>query len=256
MDPLLAKGPRKGPVGFFVGAYAVVWGLSRMVSDKKLRSLATVPLILTAVLYLLAVVTLILLGDNLMALVWAQPEATWLLVFWWTATVLLITGSLLVLVLLFSTIAEAVGGVFYDKMAIRVLRGHDLATREPGLIEGTVPDIFRSLIFVFATIFLGALGLIPVLGVPFVALGTAAAWLGFASGAVNPALMVTEYKLGARLGWLRNHFFTALGLGAVVAAAMLMPFLGLLAIPAGIVGAAELHAHALLREGTAPRRGS
>lgn len=255
MDPLLAKGPRQGPFGFLVGAYAVIWGLSRMVSDKKLRGLATVPLALTAVLYLLAVMSLVVLGDDLMRLVWTQPESTWLLVFWWMATVLLVVGALLVLVLLFSTIAEAIGGAFYDKMAIRVLHGHDLATREPGLIEGTVPDIFRSLIFVVATLFFGVLGLVPVVGVPFVVLGTACAWLGFASGAVNPALMVTEHKLGARLGWLRTYLFTALGLGAVVAAAMLMPFLGLLALPASIVGAAELHAQALVRQGAMRRRG-
>lgn len=247
MDALLSKGPRKGPDGLLVGAYSVVWGLSKLLSDRKLRSLAAVPLALTAVIYLLALVLLVTLGDDLMGLVWAQPENPLLLVLWWTASVFFIGGTLLVLVLLFTTLAEAIGGAFYDQMAVRILKGHGIPTREPGLIEGTVPDIFRSLLFVFPTIAFGLLGLIPVVGLLFVVLGTGVAWLGFASGAVNPALMVTENKLRDRLAWLRTYLFTALGIGGVIAASMLMPFLGLLALPSSIIGAAELHARDVLR---------
>lgn len=247
MDALLARGPRKGVTGFMVGAYSVVWGLSRLVSDRKLRNLAVVPLALTALLYVLAVTTLIIFADDLVALVWAQPESTVLLILWWLAAVLLVAGSLVVLVLLFSTLAEAIGGVFYDRMAVRILKSHGIRTREPGLIEGTVPDIFRSLLFIAPTLVFGVLGLIPVVGLIFIILGTGVAWLGFASAAVNPALMVTENNLRDRLAWLRTHLFTALGMGAVIAAAMLMPLFGLLTIPASIIGAAELHARDHLR---------
>lgn len=247
MDDLLARGPRRGPIGLFVGAYAVVWGLTRIASDKKLRSLATIPLILTVVLYALALVSLFMFSDELLGLLWDQPAEGWLVVAWWLAVVLIIGVALLVLVLLFSTIAEAVGGPFYDKMAIRVLHAHGVSTREPGMIEGTVPDIFRSLMFIPPVVVFGLLGLLPVIGIVFVILGTAVAWLAFASGAVNPALLVTEHKLRDRIAWLREHLFTALGIGAVVAAAMLMPFLGLVAIPASIVGASELHARDYMR---------
>lgn len=242
MDSILARGPRGGLMGLLVGAYAVVWGLSRIAGDKKLRSLATVPLILTSVLYLLTIIGLVTVGDDLVGLLWAPPDSGWMLAAWWATAILFMGGALLVLVLLFSVIAEAVGGPFYDKMAVRVLESHGIATREPGMIEGTVPDLFRSLLFIPPVIGFGLLGLIPVVGVVFVVLGTGVAWLGLASGAVNPALLVTEHGVRERLGWLRVHFATALGLGAVVAAAMLMPFLGLVALPASIVGAAELHA--------------
>ena len=247
MDALLARGPRRGPIGFLVGAYAVVWGLSRMVSDARLRRLATVPLVLTAAFYLMSIVALVVLGDDVLGLLWAQPSEGWLLVLWWMGAIMLMGVALLVLVLLFSTLAEAIGGPFYDKMAIRILHGHGIPTREPGLIEGTVPDLFRSLIFVVAVVVFAVFGLVPVVGLVFVVVGTGVAWLGLASGAVNPALLVTEHKLADRLAWLRNHMFTALGLGSVVAASMLMPFLGLVTLPASIIGASELHARDYLR---------
>lgn len=215
----------------------------------------TIPLILTAVLYLAAVVLLVTLGDDLLAYFWSQPEGTLLLVLWWAGAVLIMGVGLLVLILLFGTIAEAVGGPFYDQMAMRVLKEHDIATREPGFFEGTIPDIFRSLMFPIGVLVFGVLGFIPVLGVVFVAIGTGLAWLGFASGAVNPALIVTEHKLRHRLAWLREHLSTSLGMGAVVATAMLMPFLGLVAIPASIVGAAELHARGRLARVDASRDG-
>lgn len=247
MDVLLARGPRRGPFGFLVGAYAVIWGLSRIAADGKLRRLATIPLVLTTVLYLAAIITLVVFSDELFGLLWQQPAEGALLVLWWIAAILLVGVALLVLVLLFSTVAEAIGGPFYDQMAIRVLHAHGIATREPGFIEGTIPDLFRSLLFVLPAVAFGLLGLLPVVGLVFVVLGTGVAWLGFASGAVNPALLVTEHKLRDRLAWLRAHFFTSLGLGAVVAAAMLMPFLGLVFLPASVVGAAELHARDRLR---------
>lgn len=247
VDNLLSRGPRGGPIGLAVGAYAVIWGLSRIASDKKLRSLLTIPLLLTSFLYLLTIIGLVTFSDDLVGLLWAQPEGGWLVVAWWATAILFMGVAFLVLILLFSVVAEAVGGPFYDKMAMRVLKGHGIATREPGLVEGTVPDLFRSLMFIPPVLAFGLLGLIPVIGVFFVALGTGVAWLGFASGAVNPALLVTEHSVGQRLGWLRTHFATALGLGAVVAASMLVPFLGLLALPASIVGAAELHARHQLR---------
>lgn len=253
MDALLNKGPRSGPLGFLVGAYAVVWGADRIASDPGLRRLAIWPLALTVTLYLvfLTLVTMFA-GDLVVSVLPEVPDGFWGTLVWWVVTILLLGVTFLVLVLLFSTVAEAIGGAFYDRMAIRILHGHNIATREPGFIESTFPDLLRSLMFVFATMVFAVLGLIPVIGIVFVVLATGVAWLGFASAAVNPSLLVTEHNLSDRLEWLRTHLSTSLGIGAVVAAAMLVPLLGLLAIPASIVGAAELHARDRVRrsEGT------
>ncbi len=247
MDALLGKGPRRGPIGFFIGAYSVVWGLTRIAEDGKLRRLAAVPFGLTVLFYLGALMALFFGSDDLLGLLWARPEDGGWLAVWWMTVVLLIGASLLVLVLLFTTVAEVVGGFFYDRMAIRILHSHGISTHDPSFLEGTVLDVGRSLLFVFMVLGFSLVGLIPLLGVPFVVLATVVAWLGFASGAVNPALLVTGHRLKDRLRWLGEHRACALGMGAVVATAMLMPFLGLLAIPASIVGASELHARDLLR---------
>lgn len=242
MDGWLSRGPRQGPLGIFVGAYAVLFGLMRLMDRPALRKLMVVPLMLTGVLYLGALVGVVTLGDDLLGLFWAQPDNPWMLTLWWFGAILLMAVSLLTLALLFTTVAELVGGPYFDKMAVRVLHDHQIATREPGMFEGFVPDLLRSLAFPVGVLVFGLFGLIPVIGLLFVIVGTGIAWLGFASAAINPALAVTEHSVGQRVAWLRQNFMTSLGMGGVVAASMLVPFLGLLAIPASIVGAAELHA--------------
>ena len=149
-------------------------------------------------------------------------------------------GLLALMILLFTTVAEAVGGPFYDKMAIHVLDRHAVSSREPGLIEGTVPDILRSLLFVIPAGVCWLLGFIPVVGIAFWVLGGAIVWLGFASASVNPSLMVTGHKLGGRVSFVFRFPFTMLGMGGVIALSMLVPLIGLIAIPSSIVGASEL----------------
>jgi CysZ protein len=238
----MSGGWRTGIRGLFVGAYSVFWGLSRIMRDSPLRKLAILPLILTTLLYAGLLGVLIVFGEDLFENIWQRPEG-WLVILWWAALIAALVLLVALMVLFFVAIAEAIGGPFYDKMASRILSEHSISTREPGLIEGTVPDLFRSLLFLVPAVICSLLGLIPVVGLPFVALGTGIAWLGFASSAVNPALAVTGHQLGARMRYVFRYFLGMLGMGGVVALSMLVPFLGLLSIPASIVGAAELYAN-------------
>lgn len=243
MDALLGRGPRRGPLGLVVGAYAVIWGAGQILSTPKLRKLTFVPFVLSFVFYLLSFGGIFTFGDDLVGWLWTpDSEVWWQVGLWWVAVVLLIALSLLVMVLLFATVVELVGGPFFDKMAMLVLERHGVPTREPGFIEGTFPDLVRSLAFVCVAIPFLLLGLIPGIGAVFAAIGTGIAWLGLASGAVNPSLVVTEHTVWARLRWVRRYLFTGLGLGAVISTALLVPIVGLVALPAAIVGAAELHA--------------
>lgn len=245
---LVRRGLKPGLPGFFTGAGSVFWGLSRVLGDTKLRRLAVVPLLLTAVLYLVLMALAVWQGPAVIEWVFdslsLSRDVWWQAVLFWIAVVVGFLGLLVLLALLFSTVAEAVGGPFYDKMAVRVLDGHGIASKEPGLIEGTVPDIIRSLLFVIPAAICWPLGFLPGIGVAFWVLGGAIVWLGFASAAINPSLIVTGHGLGARVGFVFRYFFTMLGVGAVVALAMLVPLLGLAAIPSSIVGASELFARA------------
>lgn len=239
----LSGGLKKGLGGFFVGAYSVLWGLKRIARDRELRKLTLLPMLITVVLYVGMVAGVVVFSDELFSKLWQRPEAGWMVALWYVAFVGMIIATIGLLVLLFATIAEAVGGPFYDKMAIRVLGEHQIDTKEPGLIEGTVPDLIRSLMFLFPAVFCWVLGLIPVIGLPFVVLGAVIAWLGFASTAINPALLVTGNGLGARIRYVFRFFLSMLGIGGVVSLSMLVPLIGLIAIPASIVGATELYAN-------------
>lgn len=251
---LVRRGLKPGIGGFFTGVGAVFWGLGQITGDPRLRRLAVVPLLLTTFLYLVLMAAAVWQGPAVVQWVFdslhLSRDVWWQAILFWIAVTVGFLGLLVLLALLFSTVAEAVGGPFYDKMAIRLLDGHGIRTREPGLVEGTVPDIIRSLLFVIPAAVCWPLGFIPGVGVGFWVLGGVVVWLGFASAAVNPALMVTGHALGARVGFVFRYFATMLGLGGVVALAMLVPLLGLIAIPSSIVGASELFARAR-RAGTA-----
>lgn len=243
---LVRRGMQTGLGGLFTGAGSVFWGLSRILSDARLRRLALVPLLLTGVLYLVLVALILWQGPAVAEWIWNAfdlgRDTWWQTILYWLVVVTGMLGLVVLLVLLFTTLAEVVGGPFYDKMAIRVLETHGIRAREPGLIEGTVPDVIRSLLFVIPSALCWGLGFIPVIGIVFWVIGGAFVWLGFASAAVNPALLVTGSGLGERLGYVFRYAFTMLGIGGVVAASMLVPLVGLLAIPSSIVGASELFA--------------
>ncbi len=241
-EKVISGGWRSGLGGMFIGAYAVFWGLLRILRDERLRKLALLPLLLTFVLYSGLIVSLVLFGEDLFGKIWQPPEG-WMLIVWWMTFLLTMVAAIGVMVLLFASIAEAVGGPFYDKMAIRILDAHSVATKEPPWFAGTLPDLLRSLLFLLPAVVCSLIGLVPVIGIPFVALGGAIASIGFASAAINPALMVTGHTLGDRMRFVFRHPLAMLGMGAVVSLSMLVPFLGLASIPASIVGATELYAN-------------
>ena len=212
--------------------------------DRQLRKLAAVPLLLTVLLYVVLLVLAVFLADDAVGLLWVKPTAGWFMLgLWYIAAVAVFVCLLVVLALLFTTIAEAIGGPFYDKMATRILAEHGISFREPGFFEGTVPDIVRSLLFVIPGVICSLFGLIPFVGWPFAAVGVVVAALGFASAAINPALLVTGHGMWSRVGYVFRSFSAMVGMGAMIAAALLLlPLVGLIAIPASIVGATEIYA--------------
>jgi uncharacterized protein involved in cysteine biosynthesis len=220
----------------------VFWGLSRILRDRELRRLAVIPLLLTSILYAAMLALTVGFADDLLGRFWQRPEG-WLVLLWWIVLLVSIVATLGMFVLLFSVIVEAIGGPFFDKMAMRVLSDHSIPARDPGFFEGAIPNLFRSLLFLVPAAVCWLIGLIPGIGLPFVAVGALIAWIGFASAAINPALMVTGHTLGQRMRFVFRFFMAMAGLGAVVSFAMLVPFIGLAAIPASIVGATELFAN-------------
>lgn len=222
----------------------MVKGSLRVLADGELRSLALAPILLTSIAYVLGLGTLFIFGDDLWSRVWSRPDSGWLVPLWYGALIVAFLAVLVVAGLLFASIAEALGGPFYDKLAIKLLSRHQIPTKEPGLIAGIVPDLFRSFLFLVPTVLCAILGLIPGIGLAFGALGFLISALGLASAAINPALAVTEHGLGQRLAFVWRHPVTMVGMGAVVLLSLTVPFLALLTLPGSIVGATELYAEA------------
>ena len=231
-------------LGFFAGVRAVFRGGWLVFSDAELRKLTAIPIALTGLVYVALITIGVLFSDEALGLLWSQPETTWLIPVWYLAWLAGMASFFLVAALLLTTVAEAVGGPFYERMATRILGHYGVQLTASGFVDGTILDILRSLLFVLPAAFFAVLGLLPGIGLPFTLLGGMFAWLGFGSGAINPALLVTGHKFGARLSYVRQHFFTILGLGSVVALSMTVPFLPLISIPCGIAGATELYGRA------------
>jgi CysZ protein len=233
-----------GVSGFFSGAFAVFRGAGKIISDAELRKLAVIPLLITGALYFVLLVLAIFFADDLLGYLWPQPPEGALRYLWYVLLPFVFAAVLAPFLLLFSSVAEAIGGPFYDRMALRVLSEYSIAGREPGLLRGTVPDFFRSLALAAIGGVCALLGLIPVVGIAFAVAGGVIACIGFAWSAMNSALMVTGLDLGARVRFVFRSFTAMAGIGAVVMASLLVPFLGLLALPAAVVGATDLYARA------------
>lgn len=238
-----------GVTGVVLGFGAVVAGTKRVLTDRGLRKLAIVPIIITLLVYLLLFGASIFYADDLLDLLWARPSEGWTVYVWYAAWAASLLAAMLVLFLLFATLVEAIGGPFYDKMVIHVLEEKGIPTREPGWIMGTVPDLFRALLLLGLTLVCSVLGIIPIIGLPFSIMGMLLVWFSLALGAINPVLLVTGHSLGSRFTFATRSFGTTMGIGATVALSLFVPLVGLISIPGAVVGAADLYSRRAVSSG-------
>jgi uncharacterized protein involved in cysteine biosynthesis len=235
---------RPGIRGLFAGALSPFGGLIRILRDRDIRRLALVPLVLTSILYSVLAVLIVYHAREWLAFIWPRPIAGILLWVWYVLLPLFVLALFIALGLVFSTVVEIIGGPFFDRMAIRILKAHGLDAEDPGFVRGGLPDLLRSLLFLTVTLVCWLIGLLPGLGLPFSLAAMVISSLGLASSAINPALMVSGVPLGERIRFVFRSFLAMAGMGAVLGASMIVPFLGLVSIPCAVVGAAELYAKA------------
>ena len=229
------------PAGFIAGVTAVLSGARLVLADPELRRLTAIPIALTGVLYVALVAAVLLFSDDALGWVWPRPESAWLIPVWYLAWAAGMLSLFLISALLFTTVAEVVGGPFYERMANLILSRHGRSVVQPTFVDGTILDVVRSLLFVIPAACFALLGLLPGVGLPFTLLGGFMAWLGFGASAINPALLVSGHRFGARLSYVRQNMSTVVGFGGVVALSFSIPLLPLLAIPCSIAGATDLY---------------
>ncbi|MEO1337621.1 MAG: EI24 domain-containing protein, partial [Myxococcota bacterium] len=123
----MSESTRQGLIrtaGFIPGARSVFTGLRLIAADAELRKLTVVPVALTAVLYIAVIALVGVFADDALGWLWPRPGSSWLIPLWYLAWVAGFVAFLLIAALLFSTVAEAVGGPFYERMATRILARH------------------------------------------------------------------------------------------------------------------------------------
>jgi len=233
-----------GIFGFFIGIKAVLSGSKRLISDSKLRANALVPVLITLVAYILAFVVFALNVDDLLAQLWQKPD-DWKIYIWYALVPIVVGFFVLILALVFVTLATTISGPFYESMVAHLLKGHGIETKPFGFWRGLYYEIIRALFFLVPAIGLAVMGIIPYIGAPFAFVGIIIGWLGLASTSVNPALMMTGHGTKAQIAFVFRSFPVMLGAGAAIGVSLSIPLLGLLVIPCSFVGLTELYAEAV-----------
>ncbi len=229
---------------FTAGIGAVLRGAARLAREPQLRRLAVAPVLLTLAITVLGLVGAALTVDDAVAALWAPPAGRVAHAAWALVVVLVFVVLALLVVLLFVGLATAVAGPFHERLALAVLSSLGVVRRDVGLVHGLAVDLAWALTFTAPAGTLGMIALVPGVGLPFALGSVTIAAVGLASAATGPA--VAALGGGYRRRWvvLWRHFRFVAGAALVVAVAVFVPFLGLLVVPAAVVGLTERLARA------------
>ncbi len=240
-----------GP-SFVEGLKAVLDGLRVLGRDGAQRRRAVVPVLLTVLLYAVALGLVGWASDPLLGLLWEEPSpgwrfarVAWLMLRWGLAAALFV-----VLCFLFVAVLEVVAGPFLDAMASHELRRAGLSPSDTGFVDGGVLEALRALLMAMPLLVFSIAALIPALTVPATLLATGWAWFGLGTGAINPSLVQSGLRMGRRLAFGVRCFPFVMGLGAMTGLCLFVPVLGWLGLPAAVVGAARVWTRHTLQGGT------
>ncbi|WP_051950958.1 EI24 domain-containing protein [Actinacidiphila yeochonensis] len=208
------------------------------------------PALITLAGYAVALVALVVWGDDLVA--WATPFAAhwpslWRGAFRDLLTAVVVGGGLLLAVVSFTAVALLVGGPFYEALAERVEAaegGAPEAPERPWWRELWIGlrDAVRVLIRVAAFgVVLFALGFVPVLGqtaVPVAGFCVSGYFLVLELAAV--AFQRRDVPVKEQLRLLRGHLPMVLGFGVPLVLAFLVPVAAVVLMPGAVAGATLL----------------
>lgn len=230
-----------GAGGFLRGVADVLAGFAVLFREPAQRRRAAVPILLTLLAYGGALAGVLFGAEPLLQMMWSEPAAGWSLerVGWVLVRWGLALGLFVGLCFLFTAVLEIIAGPFFDAMAKLELERRDVPRGDPGIWDGTVLEAVRAILMALPLILFAAAALIPALTVPAGLIGTGWAWFGLGAGAMNPSLVQTGRPMRARLAFARAHFGWVLGLGALIGLSLLVPVIGWIALPAGVIGAAR-----------------
>lgn len=228
-----------GALTFTGGIGAVVRGAVRLGREPELRRLAVAPVLLTLAITTLGLVGAALTVDDAVAALWAPPAGRVAHAAWAAVVVLVFVALAVLLVLLFVGLATAVAGPFHERLALRVLSRLGVERRDVGFVHGLAVDLAWALTFTAPAGTLGMIALVPGIGLPFAVASVTIASLGLASAALGPAVGALGGGYRRRWAMVWRHLAFVAGAAVVVGLAVIVPVLGLLVVPAAVVGLTE-----------------
>lgn len=238
-------------MGFGRGIGFLVRGLRMWRERPRLMLLGIVPALIVAVLVGAALVTLVLVADDLID--WATPFADG----WSDAPRGLFRGALYLLVLVgagmlaivtFTGLTLAVGDPFYEKIwkEVELSIGGDVPERGVGWVRGAIDGLVLVALGLATAVGVFVIGLLPVVGsVVGAVLGLVVSGRLLAGELVSRALEARGMGRAAQAALLRPHRGAMLGFGVCVQACFLVPGGGILVMPAAVAGATYLAREAL-----------
>ncbi|MBR8740513.1 EI24 domain-containing protein [Nocardiopsis sp. MG754419] len=240
-------------------------GLGIVLRRPRLFLLGALPALITSLLFVAVLVTLVLNLEDLVA--WSTPfasdwDATWRGLLRGALSLGLLAGSVLVMVVAFTTVTLALGAPIYDKIAEMVeeeLGGAPEAPEE-SLVSSAVRSVRQSvgIVLVSLTVTVGAflLGLIPLIGwmVGPVLTAVTGGWLLGVELTASAFDRRGMLRIRDRRRHMARRRWRVLGFAVPTYFLLAIPFVAVAVFPAATAGGTLLARELLSEEPESPRR--
>lgn len=238
-------------MGFGQGAGFLLRGIRLWRERPRLMLLGIIPALIVAVLVVGLFVVLVMYADD--AIEWATPFADdWndtarsalrLLLF-----VVVLAGAGMLSVVTFTGLTLAVGDPFYEKIwkEVELSLGGDVPDNGVGWVRGIVDGLTLVAMGIATAVMVFLISLLPLVGALIgAALGLVVAGRLLAGELVSRPLEARGMDRAARAALMKQHRGAMLGFGVCVQACFVVPFGGILVMPAAVAGATYLARSAL-----------
>lgn len=238
-------------MGFGQGAGFLLQGLRLWRTRTRLMLLGIVPAIIVMILLAAAFVGLVLVLDDLIS--WATPFADdWADAVRTTFRVIVflgvLAGAVMLSIVTFTGLTLAVGDPFYERIwkQVEISLGGEIPDRGVGWVRGALDGLVLILMGLAMAVVVFLIGLLPLIGAIIGAvLGLVVSGRLLAGELVSRPLEARGMDRAGRAALMRQHRGAMLGFGVCVQACFLVPFGGILVMPAAVAGATYLARQAL-----------
>ncbi len=238
-------------MGFARGAGHLLRGVKLWRERPRLMLLGMIPAAIVAVLVAAMLVVLVLYVDDLID--WATPfadgwDSALRGIFRGALYLLVLAGSGMLAVITFTGLTLAVGDPFYEKIwkEVELSLGGDVPESGVGWVRGAIDGLVLVFFGILTAIVVFLIGLLPVIGAVVGAVaGLVVAGRLLAGELVSRPLEARGMDRAARAALMKRHRGAMIGFGVCVQACFLVPFGGILVMPAAVAGATYLAREAL-----------